>query len=146
MFKHEEEGGELLLIGIAIAVGYVLLKGGIGPALTSIASGAGGAIANAANSASGVPPVDDRISDPHVLRYIIDMPNGGNMAAEKWATDSDAYFAAQDLTPGSGYGPPANSAAAKIFPPLVGPAYVPSLDDPITDWETYFNQSMSTGL
>lgn len=145
MFKTEEDEGELILIGVALIVGYVIYKGSIAKALTDAASGLAVGTVNTAGSIFGLPTTSQVTTDPHVSRYIIDAPGGGQLMASQWSS-AGAYAQALVLPSGSGYPPPANTDLAKLFPPLVGPVYDPSLDGDYTDWETFINDSMSTGL
>lgn len=116
------------ITGVAIAASiYVLLKGGIGNAVSALTAGAVstagdvavGVATGAVTGASdviGIPSPSQTTTDPAVARWIIDYPTGGVLKASQWASAS-AFAQALTLPSGSGVPPPAGSAVAAAFPP-----------------------------
>lgn len=145
---HEDEVIAIAVLGI---IGFVIYKGGIANAAAAITGG----IVNAAGSvvtgsvdgigqAVGLPALADITTDPAVARYIIDQNSGGQFVASKYSSAA-AYAKAQLMPAGSGVPPAPNTALATLFPPLVGPAYIPGLDsDPgdYMDWDQYSNPNL----
>ena len=122
--RHEGfDQEELLLIAGVGLVLFVLMKGGIRNAAESIGSGivnaAGGVVTGGVDTIGqgvGLPALSDITTDKYVARYIIDHPNGGTLAASKWASAA-AFGAALFLDAWSGHMPPTGSAIYRAFPP-----------------------------
>ncbi len=66
----------------------------------------------------GLPSLANMTSDPYVARYILDHPNGGQVAASVWAS-LPAFAQAQFLPTYSGHMPEYGSVIYQKFPPNV---------------------------
>lgn len=137
---------ELFALGIIGAVIFVMRSGGISQAMTKLfqgatnaaisagqavaggvvdaASGAAAGVASSIGSQFGLPSVGVLTDDQFVSRWIIDAPNGGQIAASQWST-AQAYALAQSIPRGMGTAPPSGSVlAAQNFQPYAGPTDV----------------------
>lgn len=156
MFAGMKLDEELVMLGGIGLVAWVIHSGGIQAffqkltaAATTAAANAGGALINAAGEAAsgvvtgaasaigaqvGLPTVGTLTDDPYVARYIIDAPNGGQMAASTWATSS-AYLNAQTIPAGQGIAPNryANPAIYAVgYLPYVPPVATDQSGTPLT--------------
>lgn len=120
-FDFNEE--ELIILGVVGIAVYVFLKGGlfnagaaIGSGIINAATGAVTGTVDATGQIVGLPALADITTDPYVARYIMDHPNGGKLAASKYASAA-AFAGALWLDEWSGHTPPAGSKIEQLFPP-----------------------------
>lgn len=125
------------VLGLGVAALYVWKKGGAANAAAAVGQAAGSAAVavvggvatgtvNAVSNAVSLPTTDQTTTDPKVARWIID--NAGHFEATKWA-GVPALAKALFMAPGSGYPPPAGSAAGKRFASLIAATTGPDTGD-----------------
>lgn len=124
--------GLLVLAGLAAAGAvtfYVIKKGGLGAAASAGGAAAVGAVGDITTgavgqlgAAVGLPRPSQTTTDAAVVRWIIDHPLGGYMAASEWA-GAPALARALLMASGSGRPPPAGTDLAVRFPELPQASY-----------------------
>lgn len=112
------------LLGAGALAWYVYRKGGLGKAAGAIGAAVGGAAVqavggaatgamDAASAAVGIPGPSNTVTDPRVVRWIMD--NYGQLTASQWA-GLPALISAWGLAQGSGVPPAEGTAAYAAMP------------------------------
>lgn len=108
-------GGGLLLLWI-ITRGPAKVAGDIARGAVAVGGEVVKGVVDETGQQVGLPALSDMTTDPYVARYIMDHPNGGQIAASVWSS-LPALARAEFLPQYSGHMPDVGSAIYKKFPP-----------------------------
>ncbi len=116
--------GTIVVIGGGLLLLWIIMRG---PAkfagdVARTAVAAGGEVVKGVVDESGqiigLPALENMTNDPYVARYIMDHPNGGQLAASVWSS-LPALARAEFLPTYSGHMPEPGSTIYQKFPPNV---------------------------
>lgn len=117
-----ENTGTIVLIGGGLLLLWIITRspskvaGDIARGAVAAGSEVITGVVDESGQAVGLPALTDMTTDPYVARYIMDHPNGGQLAASVWSSLS-AFARAEFLPTYSGHMPDVGSAIYKKFPP-----------------------------
>lgn len=117
-----ENTGTIVLIGGGLLLLYIITRGPAkfaGDVARGVVAAGGEVVTGAVDETGqviGLPALADMTTDPYVARYIMDHPNGGQIAASVWAS-LPALAKAEFLPTYSGHMPDPGTAIYRKFPP-----------------------------
>lgn len=119
--KELDSETTMIVLGLGAFAAWVWWQGGISEAAKNAGAGLVNAGASAITGAVGavgaqvdLPTPDQTSRDPAVARWIMDQPDGGQIAASEWSSAA-AYLKALTMPSGSGTPPPVGSPVYAQF-------------------------------
>lgn len=110
-------GGGLLILWI-MARGPAKFAGDVARGAVAVGGEVVKGVVDETGQQVGLPALADLTTDPYVARYIMDHPNGGQLAASVWSS-LPALARAEFLPQYSGHMPDPGTAIYQKFPPNV---------------------------